>query len=101
MSNTHLARLLLMSELRRKPKHNKRIKTAAAEGQCIIEGCTSEMKCRGLCVSHANEFFGQKRTLTKKQWLAFERDNITEGLVLPPHEQRQLTKKSVFVSEAS
>lgn len=90
-----------MAELSCKRKHRGRIEAAAELKQCIIDGCGCVMKCRGLCQGHANEFFGRKRSMTPDEWVEFENANIEAGLILAPHKQRELTRKSTFVSEAS
>ena len=92
MANADLARFLFMAGTKADPEHEPQIKESLSSGQCIQPGCTNRFHSRGLCVSHANEFFGKKRGKTAEEWAKFENVNIRAGRVLASGSQRQLVR---------
>lgn len=89
--------LVVMSALRCSEEHVSRIEAALSRCQCIIEGCRGNIKTRGLCLPHYNEFTGLMRSKGVRERAKFEKENIEDGNILAPYQQRSMTRKSVFV----
>ncbi|MDM4014932.1 hypothetical protein [Roseiconus lacunae] len=93
----NLGQRLLAKSLSAKRSRRGAIEEALAKGQCIFPNCECELDRRGLCKTHANEFYGELRRLPDDEARAErEMDLIVAGLVLPAYGQRTQRRASSF-----
>lgn len=91
------ARQYLMRSLAIRRKNVQKLEDRVRSGLCIIEGCTCQVKSRGLCDKHRQKFYLEMRKLSSdEERIQFEENCIREGLILPSGEQEAWTKVNPF-----
>jgi hypothetical protein len=85
------AREFLMETLSLKKSTAKAVEQSVANGVCLIEGCGCKAVSRGLCSKHRAQFYRNlyRHASTSKR-VAFERNAIEQGLILPVGEVRRI-----------
>lgn len=94
---SQLAKYLSMAETRVKRSKETETVSKAESGKCLICG-KGENNRRGLCVQHYHQFLRAKSSMTKKEGLVFEQEQIHEGRILPVGQLREIRNPNVFKS---
>ncbi len=85
------AREFLMETLSMKKSVAKSVDERAAKGVCLIDGCGCKAVSRGLCEKHRAQFYRNlMRQSSPAKRVAFERNAIEQGLILPAGEIRRI-----------
>lgn len=102
ITNRSLGQQFLMQSLAVPKTHAKRLRQLVEDGCCIIEGCKRPLGSRGLCDNHRQLYYHALRQLDSPEAkIAFEREMVAAGRILPQDVQRKWTSKNPFLRDVS
>ncbi len=91
-----------MEALSMKRTRNRGAEKRAASGICVIDGCGKTVRRRGLCETHANQFYHLLSSQPSAEArIKFEEEQIELGNVLPVGHQRRLRRDDPFTKSAA
>lgn len=101
-TNRSLGQQFLMQSLSVPKTHRKRLKASVEAGTCIIDGCDRPLGSRGLCDNHRQLYYHALRQQeTQEAKIAFEREMVSIGNILPQDVQRKWTTRNPFLRDVS
>lgn len=97
LAKKYLMRALSM-EIKRKPDVQSKIEERVKRGICILDGCTRDIRARGLCDRHRQLFYLRMRQKpTDEDRLEYEETARRLGRILADGEQRSIRQDDPFV----
>lgn len=97
--DNQIARWLSMASVSAKKSLKTKTLEAAKAGKCLI--CGEKSWQRGVCCKHYQQFHRKKMSLSKRDRIAFEQEQIEEGRILASGQINEIRRPNAFTQAES